>query len=66
MNPYLQPIPKAVEDKFNFHHSCARIIAKYTFGENDRKWGIFWKISMRSRDHGTLIIEDAMRLNNFC
>ena len=63
--PYDNAKSKSPEDAFNFFHSSARITVECTFGELDRRWGIFWKPICYSLDNTCLIIEGAMHLHNF-
>jgi len=63
--PYDGANSRSSEDDFNFYHSSARITVECAFGEIDLRWGIFWKRLTGSLEHGSLIIEGAMRLHNY-
>ena len=63
--PYDNAKSKSVEDTFNYFHSSARITVECTFGELDRRWGIFWKPICYSLKNTCIIIEGAMHLHNF-
>ena len=62
--PYDNTKPNTKEDTFNFFLLSQRIYVECTFGEIDRRWGIFWKPLEGSLQNHRNTIDAAMRLHN--
>lgn len=65
ITPYDMVYRGTKEDDFNFFHSSARIKVVCAFGEIDLRWGIFWSRLSYLLNNSYLIIEGAIRLQNF-
>ena len=63
--PYDNSKSSSPEDAYNFYHSSARITVECTFGEIDRRWGIFWSAISYSLFNTCIICEGAMHLHNY-
>jgi hypothetical protein len=65
MTPHDNARPGSMEDNYNFFQSSTRIYVECTFGEIDRRWGIFWRPLQGSLDNHRYTIDSALRLHNF-
>lgn len=65
LTPYDNAEPGSKEDNFNFFLSSSRIYVECTFGEVDRRWGIFWRPLEGSLRNHQYTIDSALRLHNF-
>ena len=63
--PYDNAKTGSREDAFNFFQSSMRIYVECTFGEIDRRWGIFWRPLEGSLFSHKYTIDSALRLHNF-
>jgi hypothetical protein len=65
MTPHDNARPGSMEDNYNFFQSSTRIYVECTFGEIDRRWGIFWRPLQGSLVNHRYTIDSALRLHNF-
>jgi hypothetical protein len=65
LTPYDNAQPGSKEDCFNFYLSSNRIYVECSFGEIDRRWGIFWKPLQGQLKNHKYTIDSALRLHNF-
>ena len=65
LTPYDNALPSSKEDSFNYFLSRMRIYVECTFGEVDRRWGIFWRPLEGSLDQHKYTIDAALRLHNY-
>ena len=65
MTPHDNAKPRSKKDNFSFFQSSTRIYVESTFGEIDRRWGIFWRPLQGSLVNHRYTIDSAIRLHNF-
>ena len=65
LTPYDNALPNSHEDSFNYFLSRMRIYVECTFGEVDRRWGIFWRPLEGSLEQHKYTIDAALRLHNY-